>query len=139
MRKSDTDILQFISGVGKLFTRKAALENNFEAEGCADWKSKAKKVITTADEICPIFHAISPRNKAYISVSAYEPHKMITRAPCGPQAVVCLLHVYTHATIILKITSNKRFFTTKLSDMNTFDRYSIISKSHYAYLLEPLA
>ena len=32
-----------------MFTRRAAFENNFEAEGRTDWKSKIKKVITTAN------------------------------------------------------------------------------------------
>ena len=37
------------TGVGKLFTRRAALEKSFEAEGRTVWKSKIKIVITTAD------------------------------------------------------------------------------------------
>ena len=67
-----------------------------QAEGRTDWKSEIIKVITTADVLfstrnqvnrkkeghrvrkCPMFHAISARNKVCISVSACGPYEMIS-------------------------------------------------------------
>ena len=82
---------------------KGCIKNKFAAEGRTEWKSKVKKVITTADVLfyskssekrkgyhvrtCPIFHAISVKNKVYISVSARGPHEMISRAVVCPPLV----------------------------------------------------
>ena len=123
---------------GQTFYTKGHIGKKFEAEDGTDWKSKIKKVITTADVLLfstqnqvknekkgyhvrryPIFHSISVRSEVHISASGRGHHKMVSQAVVCPALGYMLFYLPLKPLVTLTNSSTQIRATSRAFDPST--------------------